>query len=635
MIVPGMAYGGYRRRGTLALLVIGIGFGVLVVRLAWIQVVEAGHYRRLALGQQEGRREISADRGYLYDRNGECIALSRQSPSVCVYPTEMEDPAACVRTLSAALHLEPRDVVRRVSRGGRHFAWIKRQAEEAEAERLRAASLDGIGIIKEPRRYYPRGAWAAHALGFVGVDHHGMAGVERAYDGWLAGAPGYETILRDSRQNVIATLDGLYCPSVPGTSLVLTLDAVIQDAAEEELDRIEKESRPLGATAVAMDPRTGEILALACRPNFDPNRPGNFPPQSFRNRAVTDPYEAGSTFKSFIMEAALAEGVVQPGMRFNCENGVFRYKSRVLHDHKPYGILTLSEILIHSSNIGIVKVGLLLPSETLHGHLRAFGFGGPTGVDIAGESRGILREARTWNDFTRTSIPMGHEIAVTPLQLARAYAVFANGGYLVRPHLVKGWRDGRGNFVSVDGSGDRRLTALNPAALKAVRAMMTDVVAEGTATRAQIEGIPVAGKTGTTQKLGPDGRYSSRKHIASFVGFAPAEAADVLVLVTVDEPRGGAYYGGQVAAPAVRNILEKALRRRGVMPSAPVPAAPRNRPAGTSPARVTASPGRRPSDDAPVRIAAGGRENPAATAPRDGVAAPGGRPGASPVRISP
>jgi cell division protein FtsI (penicillin-binding protein 3) len=379
--------------------------------------------------------------------------------------------------------------------------------------------------------------------------------VERAANAFLAGQKGSRVVPVDARRR---PLDGADAEPA-GADIVLTVDLAFQRIVEEELDAACAESRPRWAVAVALEPGTGAVLAMAVRPGFDPNDPGAAPADARRNRGVTDPYEPGSTLKPFLAAWALDQGLATPETRYDCENGLWKHGPRLLHDHHPYGILTLAEVIKHSSNIGAAKLGALsLGRDRLYEGLRRFGFGERTGTDLPAEDAGSLKPPARWDRYTVTSIPIGHEISVTPLQLAAAMSAIANGGTLYRPFVVRRALAADGTLLAENGPFPVRRVVGERAAWQMI-AILKEVVAGGTGRRAQVPGVAVAGKTGTTQKVDPaTGRYTHERFISSFVGFAPADEARVCVAVVIDEPQG-AYYGGAVAAPVVGRIIRRGL----------------------------------------------------------------------------
>lgn len=555
-----------RRAGVLCAAFAAVFFG-LVLRLWSLQIAGHEEAARARHRQASGWQAYEAPRGEIRDARGEILAVSVPVVSVWADPSAIDDPVAAAGLLAPALGLREDFVWGRLSDRERRFAWLKREVSPAEAAAVRAllerapfkparrSPLPKVGFATEFARRYPHGPLAAQVLGFLSKDEGKNEGIERAYDAHLNGGRRVVPIDRDGRRQV---LGGAPLESA-GAAVVLTLDLAFQRIVEEELDAACAEFRPRWAVAIAIDPRTGAILAVANRPSFDPNQPGRSSLDTRRNRAVTDPYEPGSTFKAFVVALALDQGLVRPETVFDCENGLWIYGPRRLKDHKPYGKLMLREAFKVSSNVAAAKLGaLVLGRARLHGGLKAFGFGDRTGADLPAEDDGRLLPISRWNLFSDTSVPIGHEVAVTPLQLVSAMAAIANGGTLYRPYAVARIVAADGTVLAAAGPHALRRVVGEKAARETIE-MLKAVVREGTGKKAQVPGIEVAGKTGTTQKIDPRTRqYTHEKYISSFVGFAPADEAKVCVAVILDEPQG-AYYGGAVAAPVVGKIIQRGL----------------------------------------------------------------------------
>lgn len=505
------------------------------------------------------------------------LALSLRRPEVTVDGSRLlvatrlvDDPDILARQLAPVLGRSWTEV-RSLIAPRRSFLWVKRWVSPSEAEAVRKAALPGVEFREEYKRFYPHdSAGCPQVVGWRGRDNVGLGGIELAWDASLAGKPGERWTLRDARQQRIPSLGEIENPARPGHDVITTIDTTLQFIAEQQLDEVVRQWSPKAATCVVMDPRTGEVLALACRPTFNPNYAWNFPADSQKNRAITDPSEPGSTFKGIVFAGVIDERLYAPSDSLDCEGGSYTLPwGRTIHDHSPYGLLTLTEVITKSSNIGMAKLGMRLGARRMHEVVTAFGFGSPTGIGLPGESAGILRPLRDWTLDSTPSIAFGHEVSVTPMQLATAYCAIANGGWLLKPQVVLRVVDEKGNVVeSTETTIVRRVIQERTA--RATQEVLVAVVDKGTGSKAQVRGYSVAGKTGTAQKLLPDGRYSHEKYVSSFVGFAPAYDARVLVLVSVDEPRGeGILYGGTVAAPHVGAILAKALRHLEVEPDRP------------------------------------------------------------------
>ena len=445
------------------------------------------------------------------------------------------------------------------------FAWVKRQASPVELERLRELNVRGIGTVSELRRFYPHGRMAASVIGFAGIDSQGLEGIELAYDRYLRGPTAEMSVERDARGRkfLAAGLDG----EMPrqGANVTLTLDSSLQYVAERELDRRVAETRAKGGLVLMLDPRRGEILALAQNPAFDPNRRIGIAPELRRNRAVADAYEPGSTMKGLLAAAALEHRSVTVADRFFCENGHYGFAGHTIHDHHGYGWLTFPEILQVSSNIGATKVGERLGAKAYYQTLRAFGVGAPTGVDLAGEQAGILRPLLAWKPIDLATASFGQGVAVTPLQLAAAYAALANGGILMRPYIVKRIVDENGEELVANQPTVVRRVVSEATAEQVTKILEGVIAAKGTAPLAAVPGLKIAGKTGTAQKVDFDRGGYSRGRIASFVGYFPADDPQLVMLVIIDEPQT-TIWGGTAAAPAFRAIAVAAAERIGVQP---------------------------------------------------------------------
>jgi cell division protein FtsI (penicillin-binding protein 3) len=460
--------------------------------------------------------------------------------------------------------MDEQDILTRLSHPTRRFVWLKRFLSKEKSDEIQQLKLSGVYLRKEPRRVYPHGMLAAHILGFVGVDGEGLEGIEASFQGELAGENGFIWVLKDGR----LTRMGIYSPEAPmkksrdGATVYLTLDMACQDILETELDQAFSEYPSQGAAGVLIEVASGEVLAMASRPSFDPNHFSKYDPKTWRNRALADAYEQGSVMKPFIVAAALSESLVTPDMTIFCHNGACRIiHGRTLHDSHPYGNLTVSEVIIKSSNIGTALIGMKVGSRRLCEYLETLGFGKKTGIPLPGEGTGLLKPASAWTDFTLTSIPMGHEICVTPVQMAAAYTTLAGDGSYRRPSLVQKIVYPDGQVLSHPAPPLQRIYPRD--AVESIQTMLRQVVERGTAKKADVPMIQVSGKTGTAQKLDETGHYSHAKYISVFVGFAPAEKPLFCCLVLLDEP-DGAYYGGTVAAPAAGRILQRACLRDAI-----------------------------------------------------------------------
>lgn len=545
-------------------------FLALSVHIGRIQLIDHEKYIKLAKVQQCKKIELPARRGSILDRNGSPLAESLQVGSVYADPAEIEDISSVGYHLGKVLKLDSSKVVNLLSKDKR-FVWIKRKIGDEELNAVAKLSLKGIYIKHENHRFYPNGKLGSHILGFANIDEKGLEGVELSYDYLLSGVSGYRLINRDALQRQIITPDAEIQLPRHGNDVVLTMDANIQRLVEEELEDACEKWKPLSATALVMDPSTGEVLAMANHPTYDPNHFKKYPPNTRRNLAITDCYEPGSLMKPVVISGIFDQGLVKPDDVFFCNNGACNIEGRILHDtHGGHGKLTVSEIVAYSSNIGMAKVGMLMGTERMYRYLKQFNFGEKTGIELPGEIGGIFRPVKQWSKkYSLISISIGHEIAVTPLQFITAFCSIPNGGLLLRPKIVK-------SIISNDNkrkdefqspqivervmSSNVARTIMNPILMKAVR--------EGTGKNANLLEYDVAGKTGTSQKAySGGGRYSHEKYVGSFIAYAPAERPRICVLVMINEPQGGAYYGGTVAAPVVGEIIRRALLYLGEEPS--------------------------------------------------------------------
>ncbi|HLY37054.1 MAG TPA: penicillin-binding protein 2, partial [Candidatus Binatia bacterium] len=584
------------------LAVAGLFAGLLVLialRAVDLTLLRGPELSRLAVAQHRARIELTPHRGAIVDRHGEALALSVDVPSVYVRPHEVRRPDAAV-ALAGALHL-PAKTVRAKLASPRPFVWMKRQATPREAEAVEGLAIPGVYTVAEGRRFYPHNALAAHVLGFVGVDSQGLEGIERRLDRIIRGQSHDIEADRDARGRAMFTA-GVDVPPDEGSRVELTLDAGIQDATERELAAGVAAARAAGGAAVVLDPMTGEVLALANAPSFDPNQPGAMHDRRWRDRvrdrAITDPYEPGSTFKAILAAAAIEERVVRPTDMFFCENGRYQIGRWTVHDSHAHGWLNFAEVIQYSSNIGATKVGDRLGAERYYRYLRAFGFGARTGVELPGESPGIMRPVDTWARIDLATHSFGQGVSVTPMQMVAAFAAIANGGVMMRPYLVRRVVDPSG-VVMLENRPTSLRRVVSPATAATVTTLLRRVVEEkgGTGERARMDDFPVAGKTGTAQKVNLHGRGYSTKRIGSFVGFVPADAPRVVILVLIDEP-GTSSYGGVVAAPVFRDIATAVLQRLGVesrtpllqMVSVPPPAPARKPPAVVGVAKPAAAP---------------------------------------------
>jgi cell division protein FtsI/penicillin-binding protein 2 len=546
------------RRINVLVVAFGLLFCAVLARAAWLQVVRGPSYESLASQQHRETIDIPAGRGTIFDRTGAPLAIGEQATTVYADPRNVTDPKRAAIEAGKALDLDPNEVYARLRDRSTGFLYVQRKADPIAAAGLESKEIPGLGFYSEERRVYPQRTVASHVLGFAGTDNQGLEGLERALDGKLAGRPGSETVVRDPFGRPIDVVSAR--PERPGRNVRLTIDHEIQAAAEQILAKTVRAWGAKGATAIVMNPATGAILAMANAPTYDANAFGSAPAEVRRNRAVTDMYEPGSTFKIVTIAGALEDDVVTPRTTFTLAPTI-KVADRVIHEAhwRPTQRMSVRRILAESSNIGTVTVAQRLGAGELSTWIERFGFGRPTGLDYPGESTGMVLPLDEWYGSTIGTVPIGQGIAVTPMQMVGAYAAIGNGGVMPTPHLVE--RIG-GRRVPVR-KGER---VVSERTANMMMSMFRDVVVEGTGTEAAIPGYTVAGKTGTAQKP-ENGRYVA-KYVASFVGLVPARKPRLAILVMVDEPHGS-IWGGAVAAPAFRDIARFSLQYLEVPPDAP------------------------------------------------------------------
>jgi cell division protein FtsI (penicillin-binding protein 3) len=541
--------------------VLAVAFGGVALRLGWLQLVRHGELAAMAERQYSRTVVLHAHRGPIVDRNGAPLATSTAAESLFAQPRQIGDPVRAAERLAPLLEMPAADLHAALV-AGKPFVWLKRRLEPALAARVRELREPGLGFIPEPLRLYPNRELAAHIVGFEGVDG-GLEGVERAANAELAGTPGRALAGRDALGRDVVQLQVIQ-GSAPGHGVMLTIDRTIQYIAEREVDAAYRRTGAKAAMVVMMEPRTGDLLAVAIRPTFNPNTFLDVPSRDhWRNRAVTDPFEPGSTFKAILAAAALEEGVVRPDERIHAENGQITIAKTTIHDWKKYGWLTFGEVLQNSSNVGSIKVGLALGRDRYYRYLTAFGFGAPTGVGLAGESRGQLRDPTRWSALSLPTMSIGQEVSVTALQMVAAFGAIANGGTLMQPRLVRSVFDAAGREVRrTEPRAVRQV--ISPETARTLTRMLAAVVDGGTGRHAAIAGYEVAGKTGTAQKLDPaTRRYSRAPGVLSFVGFAPADEPRFVMLAMLDEPKNEKW-GSEAAAPIFAAIGREVLRHLDV-----------------------------------------------------------------------
>ena len=535
----------------------------VLARAFWIQAVNGSAYAAMAVRQHRETVVVPAPRGTIFDRNGEPLAIGRRATTVYANPRQVDRPRDLTLAAVEELGVDPAMVYPQLVDRSRGFVYVYRKADPENAKRLEELGFAGLGFYPEELRTYPQGPVAAQVLGFAGLDNQGLEGLERSLDPVLAGKPGSKTIVKDPLGRALDVVSTN--PETQGRNVRLTIDHQIQANAEALLKDAVRRYDARAASAIVMDPSTGAILAMAVAPGFNANRFATTRPDRRRNRAVTDTYEPGSTFKLVTIAAALEEKVAAPGTEFRLPPTI-KVADRVIREAHTRGMQRLSvrEIVEYSSNVGTITIAQRLGEGRLAHWIDRFGFGRKTGIDFPGESPGFALPLDQWSGSTVGTVPIGHGIAVTPVQMARAYAAIANGGVLVRPHLVERI-DGR----PVSARKGRRVVSREVS--RQMLGMLRGVVVEGTGTEAAIPGYTVAGKTGTAAKIDPDGTYSKTRYMASFVGLVPATKPQLVIMVTVDEP-SASIYGGAVAAPVFREIARFNLQHLEVPPDAPATA---------------------------------------------------------------
>ncbi len=549
-----------------------LGFLLVALRLVYLQVFERAKLTARAERQQEQVLTLVPKRGAILDRRGKALAVSLDVYSVYGIPSKIDDPRALAKRLSRILHEDPATLERKLA-GDKHFVWLRRKVDPTEAEQVKELGSAEIQLRAEPKRFYPNKALAGPLIGFAGVDNEGLEGLERTYDKILRGVNGWMLAEMDAKGRMVfpGGPGFQYHMPKPGHDIILTIDEVIQHISEKELDAALASSHAKGGVCIVMNPQTGEILALSVRTNgygrpaFNPNEPQRYKPAEWRDRAVTDAYEPGSIFKVVLASAALEERVVHPLERLDCSAGYIKLADREIKDAHKNGVLTFSDVIAESSNVGTIKVALRLGKDRFYKYITAFGFGKKTGVDLPGEIPGLLQDTRLWSGVSLGEIAIGQGIGVTPLQMAAAYCVIANGGVLMKPYVVSEIVDPGGGAGQKFGPQPVGRVISEETCAKVV-GLLKRVIDMGTGQEAKPSGYSAAGKTGTAQKIDHrTGEYSKKNYVSSFVGFAPANSPRIVILVMIDTPESS-IYGGTVAAPVFRAVAEQSLAYLRVAP---------------------------------------------------------------------
>lgn len=560
------------RRALIVSLTLAVWMIVIGGRLVYLQTVQHDSLTQRARGQQQDALDTTPLRGLVLDRHERELARSINVESFFVVPLEIQNVDETAARLAPLVKTEAGDLAARMrdaQTAKRKFAWVARKLDDASAEAVRALKLKGVYSYKESKRYYPNGNLAAHILGFVGLDEVGLGGVEQSYNEQIQGEAGKVFVEMDARGQSYSSLE---TGARPGQTVVLTIDQMVQYRTEQALGAAVERSRAKSGTAIVLDPRTGEILALANAPTFDPNNVSASSAPTRTNQALQNIYEPGSTFKIVAYAAAIEKGLVTPTDHIDCQMGAITVAGRLVHDHHAFGRLTIAEALAKSSNVAAIKLGLRVGDAEMYEYMRRFGFGQKTGIELSGETLGLVRRVEKWQASSMGSIAIGQEVGVTPVQMAAAFAALANDGVRVQPHLVREVRALDGSLVYKAEPEQHRV--VRPETARQLRHMLEGVTVNGTARQAQLNGYTAAGKTGTAQKIDPKTRaYSTTKFVGSFVGFAPVENPSVVIIVVIDEPMG-AYHGGDVAAPVFREIAEQILPQLNVAPDTELKSAP-------------------------------------------------------------
>ncbi|MDP8264929.1 MAG: penicillin-binding transpeptidase domain-containing protein [Candidatus Aceula lacicola] len=528
-----------------------------VAKLIFIQVFKSDYLSGLADRQHSHILRLEPKRGTIYDRKLRPLALNVTAYSLYASPRTMseEQRDKAIKALQKMLGLEESFLKDRMNRD-KNFIWIARKLSPEQADKVKALKIKGLDFMKESRRYYPGQSLAAHIIGFAGIDNYGLEGLELEYNEFLRGQFGMAQILRDAKQRELLIQKSFLLPR-DGFDLVLTIDETIQYFAEQALDKAFKKHHAKGASIIVMNPKTGEILALANRPTYNLSDIGSSALDSRRNRSVSDMYEPGSVFKIVTASAALEEDAFGEDDEIFCENGEYRVANHILHDHHAQGTLTFKGVIEQSSNIGTVKVAQKIGGKIVNHYARLFQFGKATGINLPGEVPGVLKPVSRWSGTSIGAVPIGHEVGVTPLQLVCAVSAIANGGIYMKPFIVQYIRDQKGEVIN--GFFPQPITeVISQETAERVKNILVGVVDNGTGRRAQIKGVKVAGKTGTAQKI-VNGVYSHSKYYATFIGFAPADDPKIAMVVFFDEPHPN-HYGGTVSAPVFREVVENVLK---------------------------------------------------------------------------
>jgi cell division protein FtsI (penicillin-binding protein 3) len=552
-----------RLRWLIVWVVAAVWMGAVLARLGYLQLFCYSEYFAKAQNQQQRIYEISPMRGYIYDRSGREIAGSMAMDSVFGDPAEIKEPEMVARLLSRVLNVPAAELETKIRDASKPVRLAKKLSPEI-VDRITDLNLKGVFFQKENRRVYPLHEFLSHVIGFVDTDEKGIGGIEQELDKYIRGRPGRVVVSADGKKNLY---DRNEASADPGASVVLTIDETIQYIAEKELEAVVKESHAHSGTVVVQDPATGALLAVANWPTFDPNDAGKFSVEVRQNQAIAAAYEPGSTFKTITMAGAIEDGLTNPAEMIDCQMGSIVVAGRLIHDHLPFGILSVNDVLAESSDVGTIKIALRMGAARFYDVIRDFGIGEPTGIELPGENRGKLHTLENWTPSSIGSVAIGQEVSVTPVQIVSAISAIANGGTLNRAHLVQ---EIRGNTALPLPKRPEPTQATDAKTAATLREMMQNVVLAGTGKPARLDGYTAAGKSGTAQKIDPNtGRYSPTQYIASFVGFAPVNEPAVTILVVLDSPVGQ-HMGGNLGGPVFKRIAEQVLAYLNVAHDVPM-----------------------------------------------------------------
>jgi cell division protein FtsI (penicillin-binding protein 3) len=556
-----------KMRSGIVCLSLLVGFALIGCRLFYLQVLQSDAGAHEVQRQHQKSMMVQSDRGVIVDRHGHPLALNVDVPSVFVNPRSLPNPQQTAQALAPVLDMRVAQL-RDLFQPTQSRVRVKRHIPEKNAKQIEAMAIPGVEVIRSPQRFYPKGELGSHIVGFAGDDNQGLEGIEFHYESFLRGEKNLVQYQRDALGGIISSLDSHDSTSHhAGYHITLSIDEVIQFIAEDELAKAVNQSGAKSGTILIMDPMTGAILAWALYPTFDPNHFRKLSAKDWRNWAVTDPYEPGSTLKVVVAAAALEENVMEPDTLIYGGDGQMPVAGTIVHDHAKSSWITFTEAVAQSSNVGVIKVALELGKPRMFEYLKAFGFGEKTGIDLSGESAGILRDLDQWSGRSLSSLAMGQEIAVTPIQMVTAMSVVANGGWLMTPRVVSSVMDGRGQSILTKNLEPKR-RPISAQTAKRLGRILETVVESGTGKQARLVGYRAAGKTGTSQKVDPEtGGYSSSNVIASFVGFVPVEQPRLTMLVVIDDPEEEKWrWGGTSAAPVFGNVANRVLPHLGVLP---------------------------------------------------------------------